>query len=304
MNTAQVIPFTNNAPEISVPSIGTSSMLVELSISCWTGKKLDKKASNEVTDNKNAKRGVANVNKKLLGDCPELEAVIKFAANVRTASYASTMPWSDSGLRILPSAAFFTYQNEMTTLQAEFWRLVEAFVQAYDWEVGQAELRLGELFKRGEYPSSESVREKFGFRVNYIPLPDAGDWRVDVGNEAKATLTKHYSEYYRTQLEGAMRSVWERVYDALKRMSDRLDYLGDTDKKVFRDSLVDNVLDMINLLETCNITNDATMKSAADMLRNAMFNVTPAALREDNVLRRQTKARVDAIIATLPGLGM
>jgi len=59
----------------AAPSIASSAMLVELNISVWTARKLDKRASEEVVHAKNANKGIANVNKKLLGDCAELDAV-------------------------------------------------------------------------------------------------------------------------------------------------------------------------------------------------------------------------------------
>ena len=76
----------------SAPSISTAAMLVELSIGTWTGRKLDKRASKDVTSQNNAATGVASVSKRLLGDCAELDAVQKFAANARNIHYACTMP--------------------------------------------------------------------------------------------------------------------------------------------------------------------------------------------------------------------
>ena len=84
--------ITNQAPAINTPSISSAAVLVELSISTWTGRKLEKTVSNEITATKHAQKGTANVNKKILGDCAELDAVQKFAANVRNAHYAMDYP--------------------------------------------------------------------------------------------------------------------------------------------------------------------------------------------------------------------
>ena len=43
-------------------------------------------------------------------------------------------------------------------------------------------------------------------------------------------------------------------------MAERLDYVSKDDKKVFRDSLIDNVLEIIGLLGECNIANDPKMQ--------------------------------------------
>ena len=297
VNTVRELPNKEVAP---VPSIGSSAMLVELSISTWTGRKKDKRASEDVTARANAKAGVANVSKKLLGDCQELIAIQKFTANVRNIHYAMTMPWSDTGLRLLPTAQFFKYQEQLTALNQEYESLVNTFLHEYDAEIINAQLKLGDLFDPNEYPTSDSLQSKFGFRLSYIPLPDTGDFRIDVGNEATAQIKAEYESYYSTQLQTAMNDVWRRAYDALSKMSERLDY---TDvKKTFRDSLVHNVTDMIELLNVCNVTNDSQMSAMAMRLEDALRGVTPDALREDGRLRAETKRVVDDAIKSLPSL--
>jgi hypothetical protein len=195
----------------------------------------------------------------------------------------------------------------MTTLQAEYERLTNVFLQAYDWEISQAQIKLGGLFNSDEYPTADSLTSKFKFKMNYMPLADAGDWRVDIGNEAKDVLATQYESYYATQLQTAMGDVWARAHDALTKMSERLDYSDGATKKIFRDSLVDNVMDIIELLGACNITNDPTMELAQKQLSTAMRGITPDALREDAYLRAETKRHVDEvkkIINNLPSLGM
>ena len=292
------------APAINAPSISTAAMLVELSISTWTGRKLDKTVSNEVTANKHAQKGTANVNKKILGDCAELDAVQKFAANVRNCHYALTLPWSDTGLRLLTTANYFTYQSQLTALQAEFSALVDKFLAAYGWEVGQAQVRLGNLFNANDYPSTDKLRDKFKFNISYMPVPSAGDFRLDINNEANRQLAEHYNNYYQAQLNNAMNDVWQRAHSALSKMSERLDYADHQTKKIFRDSLVDNVMEVVDLMGSCNITNDTHMSAVKSKLTDALLGVTPDALREDEYLRLDTKKKIDAAIAALPSLDL
>jgi len=290
------------APAISTPSIATSAMLVVISISTWTGRKLDKRASTDVTRSNGADSGIANVHKKLLGNCDELTAVQKFGANARNIHYSMTMPWSDVGLRLLPTAMYPKYHQAMTELQNEYFRLVKVFLDSYEWEISQAQARLGALFRADDYPTAESIAAKFDFELNYIPLPESGDFRIDVGVEALDQVKSDYEEFYSTQVKRAMDDVWRRVYDSLTKMSERLDYGGHEDKKIFRDSLVDNVLDMVDLLDVCNVTGDSQMSAMRLNLEDALRGVTPDALREDAFLRAETKRAVDSAIKSLPSL--
>jgi|TARA_R110002167_G_scaffold841_5_gene3628 hypothetical protein len=182
--------------------------------------------------------------------------------------------------------------------------MADAFCNGYWVEVSRAQARIGSLHRAEDYPSEDAIRSKFNFTISYIPLPDAGDFRVDIGNEQKQVLKDHYSEYYSRQFESAMDDVWQRTYKALSSMSERLDYSGNDKKKVFRDSLVGNVLSMVELLTVCNITNDSQMSAMAMQLEDALRGVTPDGLRENESLRVETKRIVDNAIKSLPSLGM
>jgi hypothetical protein len=286
------------------PSISSSSMLVELSISQWTGRKLDRKASEDVTAQNEAETGVANVNKKLLADCAELVAVHKLTGSIRNLSYSMTLPWSDTGLRLIPTARYFKYHQQMTALQTEWENAVASFLQGYEWEISKAEVKLGRMFHRDEYPTVSSLTNKFAFRLSYIPLPEAGDFRIDVGNEAMTQITQHYQDYYSRQLTNAMNDIWHRTYDALSTMSDRLDYSDADTKKVFKKGLVENVLKMVDMLDVYNVGNDSQMAAMKVKLETAMRGITPEALREDEYLRRETKRAVDEVLAQLPSIDL
>jgi len=292
----------NVVPQVNAPSIGSSAMLVELKISCWTGRKKDKSASATVTSQNYADKGTASVNKKLLGNCDELTAIQKFVANARNINYASTMPWSDLGQRLLPTAAKFDYHEQMTGLMTEFYRMADSFCNNYTWEISRAQARLGDLFRREDYPTEESIRNKFSFRIDYMPV--APNFITDLGDEAEKILREGYEELLDRELASAMDDVWQRTYKALSNMSERLDYSGNDKKKIFRDTLVDNVIDMVELLTVCNVTGDGKMTRMANKLDDALRGVTPDGLRQSESLRVETKRMVDDAIKSLPSLDM
>ena len=288
--------------QTDAPTLGSSAMLVEVNISSWAGRKKDKRASTKVTEDAHAKKGVANVYKQLLGDCDELSALRGCVTSARNMHSNMTMPWSNSGLRLLPTAQYFNYSEAMSQMQNEFENLKNKFLTAYNDTVVDVQLELGTLFLREDYPTVESLNSKFAFRINYMPLPDVGDFRVDVSNDALQEMRKEYSDFYNKQYNTAMNDVWTRLHKALTNMSERLDYGSKEDKKVFRDTLVGNVTDMIELLRVCNVTKSTQMSDMANKLEDAMSGVTADALREDDTFRAETKAAVDAVMKSLPSL--
>lgn len=289
------------APAVETAAISNAAMLVEVSVSQWYGRKKDRKASEVVTTSNHAKRGAASVSKNILEGCDELRAVNKFVANARNTHAHMTMPWSDTGMRLLPTAQYFKYHEAMTALQTEFYTLVEKFLTVYEWEVSQAHASLGTLFNADDYPSVHTLRNKFEFRINYMPLPEAGDFRIDVGNAQTQELASDYQRYYERQLNAAMGDVWSRLYDKLSKMSERLDW-APGEKKGFHGSLVTNVLDMVELLETCNVTQDSKMSRMARTLRDSLSGVTAENLKTVESQRVRVKQDIDEAIKQLPSL--
>ena len=136
--------------------------------------------------------------------------------------------------------------------------------------------------------------------MNYVPLPDAGDFRIDIGNEAQAQLQESYKSYYTTMFDKAKSDLSDRLIKPLKNMSERLDYADDEDKKIFRDTLVDNVMDILDLVKTFD--HDTKLTATCTQIENALMGITPDALREDSTLRAETKKSIDDAIKSLPSL--
>ena len=281
-----------NQPKTTAPNLASSCIQIDFSAGTWTGRKLDRKASDEVEIQNRAHPRMANVHKKLLGDCQELIAIRKFVGNVRNSHYRMTLPWSDMGLRIIPTTKYFDYHKQMTEYQNEFYTMLDKFLGVYDWAVIQAETTLGDMFNKNDYPSVDTLRAKFNWRLSYIPMPDAGDFRVDIGNEQADAIREQCAEYYSTMFHQAIQEIAE----PLKNMSERLDYSNGEDKKVFRDTHVSNGTTAIDLL---GVTTDPKFVKIKQELDHAFTGITPDALREDPYLRRTTKQAVDNAIASL-----
>jgi hypothetical protein len=291
-------------------SIASSCSNVEFTASIWTGRKKDKRASVQVTNDNNAESGSAGVYKKLLGNCPELEAITKHVGHVRNhIHYRMTMPWSDLGQRLLTTAMLPDYQRMMSEAQVEFWRLVAEFMRVYQWELSQVQAKLGTLYRPEDYPTEDDIREKFAFNVIYTPIPESGDFRVDVGSEQMQELQEAYEDHYTTQINRAMSNIHDRTVKELTKLHDSINWEeGEKKGKIF-ESVFDSCLELIDMLETCNLTGNTQMSAVHAKLKSqfmgkGMQALSPEALKEDAVLRRQTRDVVAEAIRTLPSLEM
>lgn len=281
-----------------VSGIARAAMLVDLQISIYSGRKQDKRTQAEVTTAKGANsKKAASVYKSLFADCAELDAITKFQARARAEHYRLTLPWNDYGARLLPTKALLDYQQSMGKYQAEFDRLVDAFLDKYDTLVAAAAFQLGTLFERDEYPLRDQVAKKFRMDTSFTPLPTSGDFRLDIENEVQQELVDKYEKKITEQIAAANQDSWTRLYEALKRLSDRLVVTEDGKKKVFHDTMVTGALELCELLTQMNVTNDQSLEKARRKLEEVLSGVTPKELREEDGTRITTKQKVDEILA-------
>jgi len=281
-------------------NIDTCAMLVEFNASVWTARKLDKTTTNEVVASKNAgAKDAARVNKHLLAGRTELDIIQQAVGRARQFVYDNTAPWSDSGLRLLPTINFMKFTERMNDFEEEMETLVKAFVVIYPTLITAQALALGDMFKRDDYPSANEMMTKFSFRVNYMPVPSSGDFRVDVGNQAQAELKARLESLTQERIDSAMADVRERLSTHLKRMSDRLttDYIGgEAKQRRFHDTLVDGALELCDLTKALNVTNDVVLETARSQLEQLLVGVTPTDLRKNEAIRQDVKRNVDAIL--------
>ena len=282
-------------------SIDTCSMIVEFNASVWTARKLDKGVTDEVVHTKNAgAKGAARVNKNLLAGRNELDVIQKHVNAVRNYVYTQTLPWSDSGQRLLPTTNFMEFNARLDQENDKFWQLVNDFVDVYPSLITAQAMALGDMFNRNDYPSQNEIAHKFDFAVGFLPVPTFGDFRIDVGNAAQAELQEKLTALTSARVDAAMQDVKDRLKEHLKRMSDRLtvDYInGEAVTRKFHNSLVESAFELCDMVKSLNIMGDESLESARKGLEFALVGVDTKELRENMAVRTDVKTQVDSILS-------
>jgi len=294
----------NNYTQRNQIDITSAALLVDWSISTWTGRRTDKKATAELLHQNGARKGVASVNKSIMGNFDELSALTSAKTRFDSALKGATMPWTDNGLRLLPVAQHQEFEHMITGLQQEWEDLLNKFRSAYAFKIGQAQLELGKLFDPDIYPPVDHVISKFKFTYHYMPLANASDFRVQIGHEQAAQIRDQYAAMYDTQLQAAMGDVWQRVHTALTHLIDKLNACDENEKTRLHNSTVETIHSMARLLDACNLTNDPQMTQAANAIRDMMLGVNKDALKLSETLRGDTRKKAESIAKTINNLGL
>jgi hypothetical protein len=238
----------------------------------------------------------------------EALACIKKLDNEARAYHAAvTLPF-DAGIGILPAALIKEHADRMRQYAGMRAALVEShFLAKYqDW-VDWARKEHNGTFDGSLYPGVDALREKFYFKTEPLPVPDAQHFQGTL-----SSLLGVDAESVNIRVQDAMveaqRELMARLIAPVKAMADKLSEAPKVDVKtgqpkddiVFRDTLVGNVQQIAELALKLNIFGDANIdKFCAEMA--ALTRYTPKVLREDKATRAEAAAKAADLFRRLDG---
>lgn len=283
-------------------NLGSLYVLCEFNASVWTARKLDRKKTDDVvTGSGAASKGAARVNKNLLAGRPELEEISKLVTEVRNYVYDNTAPWSDAGQRLLVASRLPKFDQRVADYKTQFDDAVHAFVSIYPTLISAQALSLGDMFNRSEFPTATEIATKFAMACEYLPVPTAGDLRVDLVNDIQDDLRARLSKMETARVDKAVADINEKFIAHLKRMADRL--TTDTDAKTgepvgrrFTETLVSSAFELCDMVGDYNIGQDPDLIAARRRLETALTGVTVTTLRDDPAKREEVRYTVSSIL--------
>ena len=272
------------------------AMLTFLTISQWTARKHDKRATQEVAQKYHVRGEAGRYNKVLIAK-EELKEIQKIANTARTFHYTNTLPWSDDGNRILTADNYFAYTAELQKLKAQFETHVSTFCAEYQTLVVNQMSRLNDLYNPNDYPDSSMIQSKFSLEMVISPLPDSNDFRVRMQQEEITRIQQEISQREQELLARAMKECWSRIYEVVKHMAAKL---NDKDA-TFRDSLVGNIISLVQLLPKLNITHDPELESMRQQIETKLTQASPDDLRNSRHIRKNVAEDASAILDAMAG---
>jgi hypothetical protein len=285
-------------------SLQDKAMLVSLNIAVWNGRKFDKEVSDEVCTTHDADLGIGRFTKMLL-DPDALKPVQRVAAQARQDNYKFTSPWGQDGSRILPSAMYFKYMEMVRTVRPQFEDAVRVFIGEYPRLVIEAQRSarhtLGKLYKAMDYPTQSQIERKFGFDVAVFPLPNSDDFRITLSGVETDRIKADIERRILHAQHLAMQDVWNRLHDSVSGMIEKLEgYTGER-KGAFRDSLIENIRELVDILPGLNITNDPHLDTSISTIKERLTGFDADTLRGVPYLRNKVVADAKAILENMAG---
>ncbi len=265
-------------------SLAKRALLVSVKISQWTGRKTDDKATDTVTRTHKTDSEAGSYTKRLLPNAEELQEVRAHATKIRKYFYDQTLPWMTDGSRIISAKNHLKFTSEIRKMTGDFQRAAKDFESAYPRLQAKAQAQLGSLYSAAEYPTHAEIKNKFKCEINVLPMPDVKDFRVEVSEGEKKAFVEKMKE---VEAE-AMRSVWERLHGVLKTAAEKLNDPG----AIFRDSLVENVSELCDLLPALNVSDDPKLDAAREDIKKLISGNSLETLRTDKKARKDVAKKL------------
>lgn len=212
---------------------------------------------------------------------------------------------------LLPSARFIKFAEGMANIEVQYSQAVTLFLQNWVNVLSEAQRTQGAMFNANEYPDVMELRRRFRFEVNYTPVADSNDFRVKLQEDELDMLRKQVEANISNRYEEMLRQPLERLRSTVARLRDTASKeeravvnkrTGHTEIKppIFRDTVVENVIEEIKLLEDFAAVIPADTLSLVDTLRESL--PTADTLRASQEVRDLTVVNTSSLLGAIDAL--
>ena len=282
-------------------------ILVKLKITEFANKKNDPTLSRKLANLVRASDSGSFESKKTLLDCPAIKELSKIKGNTRNNVVNPLGAPFEVGERIMANSLMDKLEHEYAIAKQAWDDAKHSLRDQIESAIQRAERRLGDAFDPNDYPSVEQIVSRFTMSLTYRPIPDTHDFRID-------NLSHDRNEELRVSIESdvddcindAMKSVKDRLVDTVSHLGEVCAKYGHDPKgKVigrFKDSTVEKVVELAELLPDLNITDDPRIAKAATELKAKLSNITPDKIKNSLGERERIVADTKSILDNLGGV--
>lgn len=286
---------------MNIETLHDTSLLCYIVCKVWSARKLDKKATKRLTEANQATADAARVNKYLMSSADaQLRNINAIARRARSAVEQRSLPWDDAGNRLVSNADTFPLLAELNVIETEFAKAVDEFCTAYPDLRELSLTALGDMASIEDYPDVDTVRQKFNIRSTLQPLPAGfSDTRIGLTPVQQEALKKHYEAQAAERYEDAVLCAWERLYEDVKRYTERLSLDAEGNPQRFTASMVDNLRGTMGVLSNLNIFNSPDLARLRFQIEETLCKHDPDALRDSIQIHQSAHQSATKILSQL-----
>lgn len=211
----------------------------------------------------------------------------------------STLPYVENGIRLLPRLDLRRFHEHMSHHKGTLQEANKELQEDYNHLRDDARRRLGGLYDPADYPESVNGLFDLDWFVMEIQPPQ---YLMRLDPELYRTEQKRVQEKFREAVELAEQAFLAEFAGLVEHLSERLASGDDGERKVFRDSVVTNLLEFVDRFKHLNIGSSPDLDRLVEQTRQMIQGVPPQDLRDQSSLRQTIATQLSTVTAELDGL--
>ncbi len=268
----------------------------------WLGarKTLTQEQKSQAADTFGAERAYLSAGKKLLDTShPAFKAVTAVRHRVIAFWKGISLPYPESGIRLIRQDDISSFTVQMTSLKAELDEAVIYLDARYDELKAAARRRLGSLFNGGDYPATL----RGWFDVSYdFPSVEPPEYLRQLSPQLYQQEASRVAARFDEAVQLAEQAFTEELSKLISHLTERLSGTDDGKPKVFRDSVVENLREFFDRFRHLNIRSDEQLDDLVVQAQRVIRGVEPQQLRDNQVVRQQVASQLSGVQSVLDGL--
>jgi hypothetical protein len=266
----------------------------------------DKDASRDVVRQNNASAGAARVVVSRLPGADEFHNRITQAqGQARADLIALTMPYgNDEGWRLLPNANFEPLLAKLTTSKGKVTQLLDELKVEAPNIIARAKANMGTL--NVPIPTVDELIGSYAIDVEFREIAEGAFKGLPDATASK--LRRHVQRNLAAAVERATNDTMGRFIKPLEYFVERMRLFDERERAiaagrdvgrtgVFRDSVVENIKELAEVVGSLNVTNDPRLDKLAAEVQALI--IEPEALRDSQPKREEAVQVASNILADL-----
>jgi len=254
----------------------------------------------EVANMFEAESKFVSMGKKLLDtNHPAWRNLVAVRTRIMNTWRKSTLPYPEPGIRLIRRPMLEGFTDEIKELRDDLLEAERELAECYAEMKAAASVRLGRLYNRDDYP--ETLVGLFDVFVDHPNFQVPEYLRL-----ISPSLYQQEAERIRNRFDDAVRLAEESFIGELAKLvehlTDRLAGTKDGKPKIFRDSVVSNLVDFFERFRQLNIGSSDDLDRMVADVRRIVGETTAADLRNSTPLRQHVATELLRVQASLDGL--
>jgi hypothetical protein len=210
-----------------------------------------------------------------------------------------SLPYPESGIRLIRPDRLDEVNRQMEGFQSDLGDAVYHLDRAYAHLKALARERLGTLYNEGDYPPSLSGL--FGIAWDF-PSVDPPDYLRQLNPEVYRQECQRVEQRFSEAVQLAEQAFTEELVKLVSHLTERLSGTANGERKVFRDSAIENLTEFFDRFRQLNIGSNEQLDRLVNDARRIVRGVRPQALRDDTNLRQHVATEMSRVQSVLDGL--